>query len=106
MGVKIFLSNRNSIRALEDRMVRKMFGQRGLEINEARSDGIKKIHNHYSPNITTIFKLKRKRWTGHLTHTRQNSRVYRVLVGNLKKEEVINHRRRWGHNVTVNFRAG
>jgi len=28
MGVKIFLSNRNRIRALEDRMVRKMFGQR------------------------------------------------------------------------------
>jgi hypothetical protein len=27
------------------------------------------------------------------THSK-NSSVYRVLVGNLKKEEVINHRRR------------
>ena len=80
--------------------------QRG-EVNEARSDGKKKFRNHCSsPNITTIFKLKRKRWTGHLTHTRQNNSVCRVLVENLKKEEVINHIRRWGHNITINFRAG
>lgn len=31
--------------------------------------------------------------------------MYRVLVGNLKKEEVINHRRRWGHNIRINLQG-
>jgi hypothetical protein len=36
------------------------------------------------------------------THSK-NSSIYRVLVENLKKEEVINHRRRWCHNITINL---
>jgi len=42
---------------------------------------------------------------GNLTNTRKNSSVYRVLVGNLKKEEVRNHKRRWGHNITINLQG-
>jgi hypothetical protein len=38
-------------------------------------------------------------------NTLKNSSLYRVLVRNLKKEEVINHRRRWGHNITINLKG-
>jgi hypothetical protein len=77
--------------------------------NEVTS-GWSKLHNdelcHFysSPNIITMFKLRRMRWVRHVAQMGEKMNAYRSLVGKPEgKRPLGKPRRRWVHNVKMDL---
>ena len=59
---------------------------------------------YYSPNIVRVIKSRRMRWTGHVARMDEESRVYRVLVGEPEGRRPLGRpRRRWVDNIRTDL---
>jgi hypothetical protein len=58
-----------------------------------------------SPNIVTMIKSRRMRWTGHVARMGEGRGVYRVLIGRPQSERPLGRpRHRWDDNIKMDFR--
>jgi hypothetical protein len=64
-----------------------------------------KLHDLYcSPDIITIIKSRRMRWTGHVALMGEKMNVYRLLVGKPEGRRPLGRpRRRWVENSTMDL---
>jgi hypothetical protein len=88
------------LKVLENRVLRKIFGPKREEDGSWR-----KLHSLYSsPNIVSVIKSRRMRWTGHVTHMERRG-VYRVLVGRPEGKRPLRRlRHRWEDNIKMDLR--
>ena len=56
---------------------------------------------HHSPNIVRVIKSRRFRWAGHVTRMEEDRSAFKILTG---KRPVGRLRRRWEHNIRINFK--
>jgi hypothetical protein len=63
------------------------------------------LNDLYSlPNIVRVVKSRRMRWAGHVAHMREDSGVYRVVVGKPEVKRPLGRpRRRWEDNIKVDL---
>jgi hypothetical protein len=66
----------------KNRVLRRIFEPKRDEVTgEWRKLHNEKLHNLYSsPDIIRQIKSRRLRWAGHVTHMRDDRKVYKVLV--------------------------
>jgi hypothetical protein len=66
----------------ENRVLRRIFGSKRNEVTGGwRNLYNKELHNLYSPpSIIRMIKLRRSRWTGHVTRIRDKRNAYRIFV--------------------------
>jgi hypothetical protein len=100
------LGEEHRLRVFENRVLRKIFGPK------REGDGSwRKLHNdelyslYSSPNIVTVIKSRRMRWTGHVARVMEGRGVYRDLVGRPEvKRPLGGPRRKWEDNIKVELR--
>jgi hypothetical protein len=84
------LREERKLRVFENRLLRRIFGPRRVEVTRES----RKLHNEfndlYSPNIVQEIKSRRIRWVGHVARMGKRGGVYRVLV---RKPEERDHLR-------------
>jgi hypothetical protein len=92
---------------LEDRVLRRMFGPKRVEV----IGGWIKLHDeqlhnlYYSPSIIRIIKSRRIRWAGLLERMGDKRNAYRILVGNPEGNRLLGRPRgRWEDNIKIDFR--
>jgi hypothetical protein len=69
-------------------VLRKIFGRKRKEDGSWRklhNDGLHSLYS--SPNIIRVIKSRRMRWAGHVARMEDGRGVYRVLVGEARRQE-------------------
>jgi hypothetical protein len=80
------LREERKLRVFENMVLKRIFGPRRDEVNGEW----KRLHNeelndlYSSPNSVRVIKSRRIRWAGDVGHLREETWVYRVLVGKLE----------------------
>ena len=100
------LREEHRLRALENKVLRKIFGAKKDEITgEWRKLYNTELHALYSsPNIISDLK-SRLRWTEHVARMDQSRNEYRVSVGKPEGKRPLGRpRRRWEHNIKMDLR--
>jgi hypothetical protein len=101
------LREENRLRVFEDRILRRIFGQKRNEVTgEWRKLHSEELHILYSsPNIIIQIKSKRMRWAGHVALTREERNVYRVLMGKPEGKRTLGRpSRRWEDGMRMDHR--
>jgi hypothetical protein len=101
------LREEHSLRVLENRVLRRIFGPTRDEMTEgSRQLHNEELHNLYSsPNTIRIIKPRRMRWARHAARIGAKRNAYRILVGKLEgKRPLERRRRRWGDNIKMDLR--
>jgi hypothetical protein len=80
------LTLREEHRAFEKRVLRRIFGPKRDEVTgEWKKLHNEEVHNLYSsPDIIRQITSNRMRWAGHVAHTGEERKVYKVPVGKPK----------------------
>jgi hypothetical protein len=78
------LREEHRLRVFEKRVLRKIFGPRGMKRQE---DGEKlhneQLHNLYSsPSVIRVVTSRRMRWAGHVASMKKNENAHTIFVGN------------------------
>ena len=82
-GLVAHLREERSLRELENRVLRRIFGTKRDEV----TGEWRKLHNeelndlYCSHNIVRVIKSRRMRWTGHVARMGERRGVYRVFLG-------------------------
>jgi hypothetical protein len=86
------------LRLFENRVLRRIFGpKRDEETGEWRKLHNEELHILYSsPNIIKPIKSRRMRWAGRVARMGEERNVYRVLVGNQKERDHLEHQGIYG----------
>jgi hypothetical protein len=91
----------------ENRVLRRIFGQRRDEVTE----DWRKLHNeelhrlYSSPSIIRMIKSRRMRWAGHVVRMVEKRNAYRILVGKPEGKRPLGRpRRRWVDNIKMDLR--
>ena len=94
----LILREERRLRVCEKRVLRRIFGpQRDEVTGEWRKLPIEKLNDLYSsPNIFTVIKSGRMKWTRHVARMRKRRVVYRVLVGNLRERDHFEYQAQMG----------
>jgi hypothetical protein len=72
------LGEKHRLRIFENRLLRKIFGPKMKEDESWRKLNIDKLHDMYSlPNVVTVIKSWRNRWTGHVARMVERRGAYR-----------------------------
>jgi hypothetical protein len=73
--------------------------------------GWRKLHNvevhnlYFSPDIIRLIKSRKVRWAGHVAHTGQKRKAYKVLMGKPERKKSLGRpRRRREDNINLNIR--
>jgi hypothetical protein len=92
------LGEEHRLRFFENRVLRKIFGQKWEEDGSWRRLHNDELHDvYYSLNIIRMIKSRRMRWGGHVARRGEGRGVYRVLVGRSEcKRPLGRSRHRWG----------
>jgi hypothetical protein len=110
MVVKLVLSycrRKCTLRVVENRVLRRVFGPERDEIKEkSRRLYINQLNALYSaPNIIREIKSRRLRWTGHVARMEESSGAYRVLVEKREERTPLGRlRHRWEDNIKMDLR--
>jgi hypothetical protein len=76
------LGEDHRLRDFENRVLRQIFGPKREEDGSWRKLHNDELHDLYSSaKIVRVIKSRRMRWEGHVARMREESGVYRVLVG-------------------------
>jgi hypothetical protein len=99
------LSEEHSLRVLENRVLRRIFGPKREEDGSWRKLHCDELHSlYFLPNIVRVTKSRRMRWAGHGARTGEGRGVYRVLVGRPEgKRPLERPRRRWEDNIRMDL---
>jgi hypothetical protein len=83
-------------RALENRVLRRIFGPRRDEVKgEWRKLHNEELRNLYSsPSIIRIIKSRRVRWAGHVARMGEKRNAYRLFVGKPEGKRPLGRPRR------------
>jgi hypothetical protein len=86
----LILREEQKLRAFENRVLGRIFGQRRDEVTgDWRKMHNEELHNLYSsPNIIRMIKSRRMGWAGHVARMGKKSNACRIMVG---KSEGRNH---------------
>jgi hypothetical protein len=78
----VTLGEEHRLRVFENRVLRRIFGPRRDEVTrEWRKLRNEELYDLYSsPNVITILKSRRMRWSGHVARVGEKRNVYRLLV--------------------------
>jgi hypothetical protein len=100
------LREEQRLRVFENRELRRIFGPKREEDRLWRKLHTDELHNLYSsPNIVTVIKSKRMRWSGHVTRMVEGRGVYRVLIGRPEGKRPLGRpRRRCQDNIKLDLR--
>ena len=75
------LREERKLRVSENRVLRRIFGPRRVEVTgESRKLHKEELNDLYSPNIVRVIKSRRMGLAGHVAPMRKRRGVYRVLV--------------------------
>jgi hypothetical protein len=87
--------------------VLKIFGPKRDEDGSWRKLLNDELHSLYSsPNIVSVIKPRRMRWTGHVARMREGRGVYRILVGRPEGKRPLGRpRRRWENNIKMDLKG-
>jgi hypothetical protein len=104
----MFLSSKyqSTLRVLENRVLRRIFGSKRDEVTgEWRKLHNKVLHDLYSsPSIIRIIKSWRMRWMGHVARMGEKRNAYRLLVGKPDGKRTLGRpRRRWVDNIRADL---
>jgi hypothetical protein len=91
----------------ENRVLRRIFGPKTDEVTgEWRKLHSEELHNLYSsPDIIRQTKSRRMRWAGHVARMGEETKAYKVLVGNPEgKRPLVRPRRRWEDGIRLDLR--
>jgi len=102
----LILREENKLRALENRVLRKILGPKRDEVTgEWRKIYNEELNDLYcSPNIVRMIKSRRGRWAGHVAYMGERRGVYRVLVGRPECKRLLGRpRRRWEDNIKMDL---
>jgi hypothetical protein len=103
----VTLREEHRLRVFENRVLRRIFGTKRDEVTgEWRKLHSGELHNSCSsPNIIRQIKSRRMRWAGHVARMGEDSKVYRVLVGEPKGKIPFGRpRRRWDDGIKKDLR--
>jgi len=92
------------LRALENRVLRRIFGSKRDEVTgEWRKLPNEELNDLYSsPNIVRVIKSRRMRWAGHVARMGEGRGVYRVMVGKPERKSPMGRpRHRWDDNIKM-----
>jgi hypothetical protein len=94
------------LKALENRVLRRIFGPKREEDGSWRKLHNDELHSLYSSlNIARVIKSRRIRWAGHVAHMGEGRSVYKVLVGRPEcKRPLGRPRSRWEDNIKMDLR--
>jgi len=83
------LRGERRLRVFENRVLRRIFGNRGDEVTGEWG----KLHNeelndlYYSPNIVRVINSRRMRWAGHVARMGERRGAYRFRWGILRERD-------------------
>jgi hypothetical protein len=97
------LREEHRLRVSENRVVTRVFGLKREEDGSWRKLHNDELHNLYpSPNIVSVIKSRKSRWTGHVAHMGEGRGVYRILVGRPEGKAPLGRpKRRWEDNIKI-----
>jgi len=79
--VPLTLREGRRLRVFENRMLRKIFGPKRVEVTREWRKIYDEISDwYYSPDIIQVIKSRRMRWASHVKQRGKRKGVYRVLV--------------------------
>jgi hypothetical protein len=90
----------------ENRVLRRIFGPKRDRVTGGwRRLSNEEFHSLYSSSsVIRIIKLRRMRWTGHVTRIEEKRNVYRLFVGKPKVKRPLGRPRRgWIDNIKKDF---
>jgi hypothetical protein len=100
------LREERRLRALENRVLRRIFWSKRDEVREEW----RKVHNeelndlYCSPNIVRVIRSRRMRWAGHVVRMWERRGVYSVLVGKPEGTRPFGRPRcRWEDNIKTDL---
>jgi hypothetical protein len=87
-------------------VLRRILGPKREEDESRRKLHNDELHSLYSsPNIVSVIKARRMKWTGHVAHIGEGRGVYKVLVGRSEGKRPLGRpRRRWEDNIKMDLR--
>jgi hypothetical protein len=95
------LREEHRLRIFENRVLRRIFGQRRDEVAGGWRNCITR---NSSPNIIRIMKLMRMISAGHLARMGEKTNTYRLLVGKPEGKKPLGRpRRRWVSNIKMDL---
>jgi hypothetical protein len=91
---------------VENRVLRRIFVPKRDEVTgDWRKLHNEELHNLYSPNIITMMKSRRMRWTGYVARMGAKWNAYRILVGKPGGKRPLGRQRRMCvHNIKIDLR--
>jgi hypothetical protein len=101
--LSLTLRDEHRLRVFENRVLRRIFGPKSELDRSWRKLHNDKLHSLYSsPNIVTVIKARRLRWTGHVARIEEGRGVYRALVGKPEGKRPLGRPgRRWDDNIKL-----
>jgi hypothetical protein len=103
------LRDEYGLRVFENRMLRRMFGPKRVEVaGDWRKLHSEELNDLYcSPNIVWVIKSRRMKWAGHVVRMGKKRRVYRALLGKPEGKRPFGRpRRRWEDNIKMDLQDG
>jgi hypothetical protein len=100
------LREERRLRVFENRVLRRVFGPKRIEVTgERRKLHNKELNDLYSlPNIVRGVKSRRMRWAGHVGRMGEERGVHRVLVGKPEGKRPLGRPRRiWEDHIRMDI---
>jgi hypothetical protein len=100
------LRKEHKLRVFENRVLRRIFGQKRDEVmGEWRKLHNKELNDlYYSPSIIRIIKSRRMRWVGNVARMGEKRNACRLLVGKTEEKRPLGRpRRRWVDNIRMDL---
>ena len=76
------LREESRLRIFENRIMRRIFGQKRDENGEWKTLHNEELHSLYrSPNIVSVIKFRRLKWAGYVARIKEGRSAFKILTG-------------------------